>query len=100
MARNSLLSGKKFNGRHTAYIKDSESLLKVLKTSSHVTKIVIGEVKPLKKVVKKEERVIKIFTVPAGLRLVYRGFNARQVFFVYTQDRDSVRNIVQQSLKE
>ena len=99
MSRKSVLSGKKFNGRHTTFLQDFEPVLKVLKASPLVTKIVIGELKPLKGVIKKDDRFVKGLEIPAGLRVTYRGFNGRQIFFVYTKERREVLKLAIEALR-
>lgn len=76
------LAGKKYSKRHTTTIKAAATLAKFLARESAVTKIIIGEIKPIRVGPKR----LKIRVVDAGLKLTVRDTSARQTIYIYTKE--------------
>jgi hypothetical protein len=82
-----LLSGPKFNGKHTTLIAAAETVVKVLRADSRVTKIVIGIIKTKRG----GSYNLKATEILAGLRIVVSTPTNIQELFAYTNDQASVR---------
>lgn len=74
------IAGKKVAKGHSTIIDEAEKLLKFLYKHPLVDKIVTSEIKSIEH----GPRRIKITKIEAGLKLMIRGINARQLVFVYT----------------
>ena len=81
-ARKGVLRGPKIGGDHQTMIEAAVPLIQAAKDLPEVTKIVIGEIRPLHS----GEPRLKYTPVPAGLKLAIRGANAIQTVYVYTTD--------------
>ena len=81
-----LLKGSKVTRSHTTVIDTAIAAVNAAKDSPHVSKIVIGIIKPAGK----GQPLIKFTPIEAGLRMQVRGNSAVQIFFVYTSRPDDV----------
>lgn len=81
-----LLRGSKVTRSHTTVIEAAIPAVSAAKESPHVSKIVIGVIKPTKT----GQPHIKFTPIQAGLRMQVRGNSAVQIFFVYTGQPDDV----------
>jgi hypothetical protein len=81
-----LLKGSKVTRSHTTVIEAAIPAVNAAKESPHVSKIVIGIIKPAKN----GQPHIKFTPIQAGLRMQVRGNSAVQIFFVYTDRPDDV----------
>jgi len=90
------LSGKKFSKRHTTVIDAAKKLIKFLANQSLVNKISIGEIK----VINNGPKRLKVLTSPAGIKLMVRGSNSRQYFFIYTTEIEKVKLLINNFWKE
>lgn len=75
------LAGKKFAKSHTTSVKAATKLGKFLARDSTVTKIILGEIKPIAV----GPRRLKIQPIDAGLKLAVRDTSAIQTVYVYTK---------------
>lgn len=87
-AKRGLLKGGKFSGSHTTLSETSAFVAGLLKDLPEVSKIVIG---PITKTRPGTVR-LKIFRVPAGLKLTVRSVNSAQVLFAYTNRPDETES--------
>lgn len=76
------LAGKKFASSHTTSVKSATKLGKFLAREAAVTKIILGEIKPITV----GPRRLKIQTIDAGLKLAVRDTSAIQTVYAYTKD--------------
>lgn len=76
------LSGKKVAKSHSTVIDEARTLLKFANAHPLVKKIVTGEIKQIRSGPPR----LKLETVPAGLKAMVRGRNARQQVFIYTDN--------------
>ena len=81
-----LLKGSKVARSHTTVIEAAIPAVSAAKESPHVSKIVIGVIKPTKT----GQPHIKFTPIQAGLRMQVRGNSAVQIFFIYTDRPDDV----------
>jgi hypothetical protein len=81
-----LLKGSKVTRSHTTVIDAAISAVTAAKESAHVSKIVIGVIKPTKT----GQPHLKFVPIQAGLRMQVRGNRAVQIFFVYTDRPEDV----------
>ena len=85
------LAGKKFSKRHTTAIKSASQLGKFLSRQPQVTKIIVGEIKPIRVGPKR----LKIQPVEAGLKLTLRDTSARQTIYVYTKNQAQIQKLIE-----
>lgn len=76
------LAGKKFSKSHTTSVKAATKLGKFLARDEAVTKIILGEIKPIAV----GPRRLKIQPIDAGLKLTVRDTSAVQTVYAYTRD--------------
>jgi hypothetical protein len=81
-----LLKGSKVTRSHTTVIDAAIPAVSAAKESPHVSKIVIGVIKPTKT----GQPHLKFVPIQAGLRMQVRGNSAVQIFFVYTDRPEDV----------
>lgn len=86
-SKKSLISGRKFNGRHTSYLDDAEGLIKSLKQQAAVKTISLGEIKSLR-VISRDKRSVKCLEIQGGLQIMFRGFHGRQIIRVYLKEQE------------
>ncbi|MFA6526750.1 MAG: hypothetical protein WCT26_05090 [Candidatus Buchananbacteria bacterium] len=86
------LAGKKFSKRHTTAIKSASQLGRFLTREPLVSKIIVGEIKPIRVGPKR----LKIQPVEAGLKLTIRDTSARQTIYVYTKNQQKIEDLIQQ----
>lgn len=84
-----LLKKGKFSLSHTTAIEDAVPLLRAAKEDPHVTKIVLGKIDPLRV---SNNPHLRFTHIPAGLKMQVRGRNAVQIFYIYTNASDEVRD--------
>lgn len=84
------LSGKKFSKRHTTVIDAAKKIIKFLANQSLVNKISIGEIKAISNGPKR----LKISNSPAGIKLMIRGSNSIQYFFIYTTEIEKAKLLI------
>lgn len=80
MHKKGLLSGPKFNRRHTSVTPDAELFVRAAKERPEVSKVVLG---PILKSRGSDLRVT-YRVIPAGLNLKVRGHGQAQQLFVFT----------------
>ena len=78
------ISGKKIAKKHSTIIKAAEPIVRSALKMTAVSKIITGEIATIRN---GKER-IKFTVVPAGLKIMVRGVNARQQLFIYTKEQD------------
>src|SRR5271163_5151182 len=81
-----LLTGPKFNGRHSTVIPSAIPAVEAARDCPHVTKIALGVITPIRAA----EEHLKFTPVSGGLKMQVRGTHAVQVFYVYTTRPDEV----------
>jgi hypothetical protein len=81
-----LLKGSKLTRSHTTVIEAAIPAVNAAKECPGVSKIVIGIIKSTKT----GQPHIKFTPIQAGLRMQVRGNSAVQIFFVYTDQPDTV----------
>jgi len=86
-----LLRGSKITRSHTTVIEAAIPAVDAAKASAHVSKIVIGIIKPTKS----GQPHIKFTPIQAGLRMQVRGNTAVQIFYVYTDRPDEVEREIE-----
>ena len=91
-----LLKGAKLTRSHTTVIEAAIPAVSAAKESPHVSKIVVGVIKPTKT----GQPHIKFTSIQAGLRMQVRGNSAVQIFFVYTDRPDDVMQEITQKWKD
>ena len=91
-----LLKGSKVTRSHTTVIEAAIPAVSAAKESPHVSKIVIGVIKPAKT----GQPHIKFTPIQAGLRMQVRGNSAVQIFFVYTNQPDNVMREITEKWEE
>ena len=91
-----LLKGSKLTRSHTTVIEAAIPAVSAAKESPHVSKIVIGVIKPTKT----GQPHIKFTPIQAGLRMQVRGNSAVQIFFVYTGRPDDVMREITEKWEE
>lgn len=84
------LSGKKVSKSHSTVINAAAALLRELRDSPLVDKVSVGQIK----VIGNGPRRIKLATAPAGMKLVVRGRNEVQSFFIYTSRHEAVDTLI------
>lgn len=89
--RKKLLRGSVFTKSHSSLIKEASFLMRKVKKIPYVEKIVIGEIIPLSV----SKRRLKFVTIPAGFRVVTRGVNSQQTFFIYTKNTDLLKQEIE-----
>lgn len=82
-----LLKGSKISSNHSTVIADAEILVIRAKSLVLVSKIVLGIVVPLKPGRKR----LKFMATESGWRMVVRGANVQQTFYLYTTKPQEVR---------
>ncbi|MBI5654062.1 hypothetical protein HZC53_00180 [Candidatus Uhrbacteria bacterium] len=87
-----LLGGSKISDSHQTVIEPAKPIIRAAKKLDAVTKVVIAE---LVHVGPGRQR-IKFADVPAGLKVTVRGGILQQVLYLYTVDRETVRQEIQQ----
>lgn len=84
------LSGKKISKSHSTIINEAKKLASFLITEPLVNKLSIGEIR----VIGNGHKRIKTLSFPAGVKLIVRGRNNVQYFFIYTSQRQEVRLLI------
>ncbi|MEK7585570.1 MAG: hypothetical protein AAB455_03620 [Patescibacteria group bacterium] len=84
-----LAGGSKVGKHHTA-IPMAVEVIKAAKALACVSKVLFGEIRHIKNGPPR----IKFVSVSAGWRVLVRGANSRQELFVYTSDREQVRQAI------
>jgi len=90
------ISGKKVAKKHSTVIEVAQPLLKAVLKLTEVEKVVNGEIAGIRN----GPIRIKIEIIPAGLKLMVRGVNARQKIFVYTSSPEAVKAIIEKVWKK
>lgn len=93
----SLLKGKKIGGKHSSYIDDAEIVIKTAKADKNVNKIVLSKIVQVSGSGKKR---IKFLYINAGLKITVRGSGAQQFIYVYTDDQEKTRQIIEKAWNE
>lgn len=88
--------GKKFGRRHTTYIDVAEGLVNELSRSELVKKVSFGYITATPG--KTGQRGVKIKEAQGGLHLIVRGPSSVQDIYVYTDDPDEVRQMIDDSI--
>ncbi len=84
------LAGGKKVGRHHTAIPAAVAVIKASKALTCVSKVLFGEIRHINN----GPFRIKFVPLPAGWRITVRGANSRQELFVYTSDREKVRQAI------
>lgn len=84
------LSGKKISKSHSTIIDAAKKLTSFLVTEPLVDKLSIGEIR----VIGNGPKRIKTLLSPAGIKLMIRGRNSVQYFFVYTSKPQEVESLI------
>lgn len=91
-----LLQGPKIRSNHSTVIEASKPLIRVAKDLDIVTKVVVGEIVSVGPGIQR----IKFVEVPAGLKVTVRGGMLQQLLFLYTTDRQAVRETIERTWLE
>jgi hypothetical protein len=83
MHHNGLLRGPKFSGNHTTVIDSAIPAIKAARDCVYVTKVGIGIIDQAKQT---SNARIKFTLASGGVKMIIRGTNAVQTFWVYTTD--------------
>ncbi|MBX4204743.1 MAG: hypothetical protein KW788_00970 [Candidatus Doudnabacteria bacterium] len=83
-AKKGLLSGNKFNGRHTTVIDAAIPMVIAASKRPEVTKIVLSIIRQIGP----GPQNLKFKPIPAGLQMTIRSTNAKQEFYLYTSSPD------------
>ena len=86
------ISGKKIAKSHSTVIKTAEPIIRSALKLTAVSKIITGEIATVRNGTER----IKFALVPAGLKIMIRGVNARQQLFIYTNEP----NLTQEKLEQ
>ena len=86
------ISGKKIAKSHSTVIKAAEPIIRSALKLTEVSKIITGEIATIRNGTER----IKFTVIPAGLKIMVRGINARQQLFVYTNKPDSIQKELEQ----
>ncbi len=88
MAKQGLLSGPKFNMRHTTIIESALPFVKMLKASPAVKKISLGVIKPVSGGPSRNvgSHQLKALVLPTAVRFSFRGGRSVQQFHVFGPD--------------
>lgn len=86
------ISGKKIAKSHSTVIKTAEPIIRSALKLTEVSKIITGEIATIRNGTER----IKFTVIPAGLKIMIRGINARQQLFVYTNKP----NLTQEKLEQ
>lgn len=86
-----LISGPKFNGKHTTLVAAAETVVKVLRDDARVTKIIIGIIKTKRG----GGYSLKATEIMAGLRVVVSTPTNIQELFAYTGEAAAVRDTLE-----
>ncbi len=86
------IAGKKVAKGHSTIIDEADKLMKFLYKHPLVEKIVTGEIKSIEH----GPRRLKITPIEAGLKLMIRGINARQILFVYTPEPAIIKEQIEE----
>lgn len=92
---NGLLAGGKFNGNHSSVIKDARGIVQALRKSKDVYKITVGFINPYG-----SARRVKFHDTQAGFRLDVYCSDGIQEFYIYTKNREKVKELVNRFLKK
>ncbi len=87
MKQPGVLRSNKISNNHSTYTKDAAIVIQAAKKDDAVSKIVLGHIIPLKGGIRR----LKFQKVPAGFKVIVRGFSNQQILFIYTHD-EAVRN--------
>jgi hypothetical protein len=87
------ISGKHVSKSHSTTIEEAVPIIKSALSNPLIDKVVIGEISSIIH----GPRRIKFTLVPAGLKIMIRGINARQLFFIYTEHQDAVKQFLEQA---
>ena len=86
-----LISGPKFNGKHTTLTAAAEKVVKLWRADPRVTKIIIGIIKTKRG----GNYVIKATEIQAGLRVLVSSPTNVQELFAYTDDSAAVKHALE-----
>ncbi|MCK5044191.1 hypothetical protein KAR26_00485 [Candidatus Parcubacteria bacterium] len=86
------ISGKKIAKSHSTVIKAAEPVIRAALKLEEVSKIITGEIATIRNGTER----IKFTGIPAGLKIMVRGVNARQQLFIYTSQPDSTQKKLEQ----
>ena len=95
MHRNGLLKGPKFNGRHTTVIESAMPFVKMLRDTPSVEKIALGVITPANSGGRGGKLRIKATVLLGAVRVVFRGGNSIQQFYVFGTDLHEIARIVE-----
>ena len=91
MPKRGLLAGNKITKNHSTIINDAVKLIEYCKTIEEVKMIVPSEIVSLKQA----PRHLKFTPIQAGWKLAVRGFNARQIIYIYTSEPEVVKDLIE-----
>jgi hypothetical protein len=86
-----LLRGGKFNQNHSTVIDVSIPLIKKLNKLDYVTKIILGPIRQLKS---GQIRIVVQGDIQAGIKVFVRGSGCGQQFFVYTEEKEKLKDFI------
>ena len=86
--RSGLFSGKKFSNNHTTIIEHAGPVLAEAKKLSEIRRVVLGRIESAHS----SGRSLKFKPIPAGLKMIVRGPNSLQEFFLYSANPEYVQN--------
>lgn len=93
----SLLKSKKIGGKHSSYIDDAEIVIKAAINDDNVDKVVLSKII---QVSGSGQKRIKFLYIDAGLKITVRGSGAQQFIYVYTNNQEKTRQIIERTWKE
>jgi len=95
MHRNGLLKGLKFNGRHTTVIEAAMPFVKMLRDMPSVEKIALGVITPARSGGRGGTQRIKATPLLGAVRVVFRGGNSVQQFYVFGTDLQEIARVAE-----
>ena len=95
MHRNGLLKGQKFNGRHTTVIEAAMPFVEMLRDAPNVEKIALGIIKPANSGGRGGKTRIKATALLGAVRIIFRGGNSIQQFYVFGTDLQEIVRLVE-----
>lgn len=90
--RKGVLKGRKVKSKHSTFSPEAVFVIETVKKKPEVTKVVPAQITG-----RGGKRSIKIQRVPVGLKVVVRGSTGAQVIWVYTNDHDSIEQMLKEA---
>jgi hypothetical protein len=83
-----LLRGAKFNRRHSTVIDIAVPIIKAAKVLEEIHKIILGDIAEGGS---GSTMKLNFSDIPAGLKMIVKGANIKQTFYLYTKAPEAVK---------